>query len=393
MQIYKNARIATMDADDFGIVVGDLAVQDGKVVGIGDIAYSDAQVIDCQGNLITPSLVDCHTHLVFGGNRASEWEARLNGVSYQHIAKAGGGINTSVQATRTQSFDALLATAHERLQPMLTHDGVGLIEIKSGYGLDLDSERKMLKVAHALGQSGVVSVARTLLAAHAVPPEFDNADDYMRHILQVILPTLHEEGAFDAVDIFCENIAFNLVQTQALFEAASALDIPIKGHTEQLSNMGGSALVARFGGLSCDHIEYLDEQGVRAMAQSGTVAVLLPMAFTFLKETQKPPIELLRKLGVPMAVATDFNPGTAPFSSLRLAMNMACVQFGLTPLEAWQGVTVRGAQALGRNDFGKICVGMPAHFNIWHATEPVQIIYEPNAKLLQARYLHGKLMA
>lgn len=395
--LWQNATIATFDhpaQTDYGMLPQhDILVANGRIQAIEPTGrLSAAHTVRLNGALITPSLIDCHTHLVFGGSRANEWERRQNGVSYQQISAEGGGINSTVRATRETSEDELYRLSFERLQSLLA-EGVGLVEIKSGYGLNLADEAKMLRVAQRLQESGTVAVSRTLLAAHAVPPEFKGrADDYLEMVIQEILPILWQEKAFDCVDVFCENVGFSAAQTERLFQAAQALGVPVKGHTEQLSLQGGSALVAKYGGWSADHIEYLDEAGVAAMAEAGTVAVLLPGAYYFLRESQKPPVELLRRYGVPMAVATDFNPGTSPFASLRMSMNMACVQFGLTPLEAWQGVTVHAARALRReHEFGCLKAGMPAHFNVWNAESPVDMIYEPFRPLLQQRVLHGNI--
>lgn len=395
--LWQNATIATFDhpaQTDYGMLPQhDILVANGRIQAIEPTGrLSAAHTVRLNGALITPSLIDCHTHLVFGGSRANEWERRQNGVSYQQISAEGGGINSTVRATRETSEDELYRLSFERLQSLLA-EGVGLVEIKSGYGLNLADEAKMLRVAQRLQESGAVAVSRTLLAAHAVPPEFKGrADDYLEMVIQEVLPTLWQEKAFDCVDVFCENVGFSAAQTERLFQAAQALGVPVKGHTEQLSLQGGSALVARYGGWSADHIEYLDEAGVAAMAEAGTVAVLLPGAYYFLRESQKPPVGLLRRYGVPMAVATDFNPGTSPFASLRMSMNMACVQFGLTPLEAWQGVTVHAARALRReHEFGCLKAGMPAHFNVWNAESPVDMIYEPFRPLLQQRVLHGNI--
>lgn len=395
--LWRNATLATMQSvsdNPYGMLPAhDILVQNGRIAAVAPTGeLSAADVRELHGALITPCLIDCHTHLVFGGSRAEEWERRQNGVSYQQISAEGGGINRTVQATRAASEDELYRLAQARLHSLLA-EGVALVEIKSGYGLNRESEEKMLRVAQRIGASGAVEVSATLLAAHAVPPEFSgNADAYLDVVIGQIMPELWQKGLFDCVDVFCETVAFSAAQTERLFQAARALDIPVKGHTEQLSLQGGSALVAKYGGWSADHIEYLDEAGVAAMAQAGTVAVLLPGAYYFLRETQKPPVALLRRYRVPMAVATDFNPGTSPFASLRLAMNMACVQFGLTPAEAWQGVTVHAARALCREaDFGALAVGKPAHFNVWQTDAPVDIVYEPLRPLLAQQVRHGNI--
>lgn len=393
--LWKNANIATMNSDidgGYGLLKNhDILVEGKKIIAIQPTGTLSADTVIALDNaLITPSLIDCHTHLVFAGNRANEWEQRQNGVSYQQISAEGGGINSTVRATREISEDDLFNISQQRLNTVM-REGVGLLEIKSGYGLDLDNEAKVLRVAKKLAKDNAIEISRTLLAAHTTPPEFKgNSDAYIDTIIDTIMPTLWAEGLFDCVDVFCEKVGFSYAQTERLFAAAKSLGIPVKGHTEQLSLLGGSELVAEYDGWSADHIEYLNESGVDALAQHDTVAVLLPGAFYFLAETQKPPVQLLRDKGVSMAVATDFNPGTSPFSSLRLAMNMACVQFGLTPLEAWQGVTVNAAKALRRQaDFGILSEGKPAHFNIWQTEHPVDIIYELNRPFLRGRVFHG----
>ena len=392
--LWRNATVATFIGEkDYGLLPGhDILVHDGLIEAIAptDSLPQTDEVVDVNGALITPSLVDCHTHLVFGGHRADEWERRQNGVTYQQISSEGGGINGTVRATRAAEPEALYQTTLKRLQNYLA-EGVGLMEIKSGYGLDQANEAKMLRVAQRLQDEGWLQISRTLLAAHAVPPEFkDRADAYMDLVIDRIMPALWEARLYDCVDVFCENVGFTPAQTERLFQAAVSLGIPVKGHTEQLSWQGGSALVAKYGGWSADHVEYLDEAGVAALAHSGAVAVLLPGAFYFLRETRKPPVERLRHYGVPMAVASDFNPGTSPFASLRLAMNMACVQFGLTPCEAWRGVTVHAARALRRRDFGCLSAGRPAHFNVWDTDAPVDIIYELGRPFLRQRVLFGR---
>ena len=394
--LWRNATLATMDAQidgAYGLLHRhDVLVNQGYITDIQPTGRLSADtVIDVNESLITPSLIDSHTHLVFGGSRAGEWERRQNGESYQAISAEGGGINATVRATRDSSAADLYALSEKRLQNYMD-EGVGLIEIKSGYGLNLEDERKCLQIATELGEKHHIAVSRTLLSAHAIPPEYKGrADDYLQVVINDIMPTLWQEGLFECVDVFCENVGFTLAQTEKLFQAAARLGIPIKGHTEQLSLLGGSALVAQYQGWSADHVEYLDEAGVMAMAKHSTVANLLPGAFYFLRETQKPPIELFRQHGVAMAVASDFNPGTSPFASLRLAMNMACVQFGLTPLEAWQGVTVHAARALRReHDFGVLKIGKPAHFNVWDTDSPVDILYELGRPFLTQRIIHGE---
>ena len=375
--IWRNARLATLNPDysqPYGLLERHaLLVRNGRIEAIVDDADAPAgRRIDLQGRLLTPGLIDCHTHLIFGGSRAQEWEQRLNGVSYQTISANGGGINSTVRATRESSEAELLALAQPRLARLL-REGVTTLEIKSGYGLDLQNERKMLRVARQLADDNGVELSATLLSAHATPPEYHgDADGYISLVCETILPTLWQEGLFESVDVFCENVGFSPQQTERVFQAAQALGIPVKGHVEQLSS--------------------LTEEGVAAMRESGTVAALLPGAFYFLNETRKPPVELLRKYQVPMAVATDFNPGTSPFASLHLAMNMACVKFGLTPEEAWAGVTRHAARALGRQEsHGQLAAGFVANFAIWDAEHPVEMVYEPGRAPLWGRVVRGEL--
>ncbi|EOZ9155108.1 TPA: imidazolonepropionase [Citrobacter freundii] len=397
--IWRNVRLATMDPErgtPYGLVDGHaLIVRQGKIRDIvpeSSLYLTHDNTFDMQGRLITPGLIDCHTHLVFGGNRAGEWEQRLNGVSYQQISAQGGGINATVSATRSATDEQLLHVAHQRMEQLIK-EGVTLLEIKSGYGLDLPTEEKILRVVAALAAENIVEISPTLLAAHATPTEFrDDPDGYITLVCETILPQLWEQGLFEIVDLFCESVGFSLAQSERVFQAAQALGIPIKGHVEQLSLLGGAQLVSRYHGLSADHIEYLDEAGVAAMSQSGTVGVLLPGAFYFLKEQQRPPVALLRQYQVPMAVATDFNPGTSPFISLHWAMNMACVQFGLTPEEAWAGVTRHAARALGRHaTHGQLKAGFVADFVVWDATLPVEILYEPGRNPLYQRVFKGQI--
>ncbi|AVE61297.1 imidazolonepropionase [Citrobacter koseri] len=397
--IWRNGRLATMDPErgsPYGMVDDHaLVVRQGRILDIVPASSLNAahrNTVDLQGRLVTPGLIDCHTHLIFGGTRAGEWEQRLNGVSYQQISAQGGGINATVAATRTASEDELLAVARARMARLL-QEGVTLLEVKSGYGLNFATEEKMLRVAAALAHENRVEISPTLLAAHATPAEYrDDPDGYITLVCESILPGLWAKGLFESVDLFCESVGFNLAQSERVFQAAQALGIPVKGHVEQLSLLGGAQLVSRYQGLSADHIEYLDEAGVAAMSRSGTVGVLLPGAFYFLKETQRPPVALLRHYGVPMAVATDFNPGTSPFISLHLAMNMACVQFGLTPEEAWAGVTRHAARALGRQTtHGQLKAGYVADFAVWDAELPVEILYEPGRNPLCHRVFRGEV--
>ncbi len=397
--IWRNGRLATMDPErgsPYGMVDDHaLVVRQGRILDIVPASSLNAahrNTVDLQSRLVTPGLIDCHTHLIFGGTRAGEWEQRLNGVSYQQISAQGGGINATVAATRTASEDELLAVARARMARLL-QEGVTLLEVKSGYGLNFATEEKMLRVAAALAHENRVEISPTLLAAHATPAEYrDDPDGYITLVCESILPGLWAKGLFESVDLFCESVGFNLAQSERVFQAAQALGIPVKGHVEQLSLLGGAQLVSRYQGLSADHIEYLDEAGVAAMSRSGTVGVLLPGAFYFLKETQRPPVALLRHYGVPMAVATDFNPGTSPFISLHLAMNMACVQFGLTPEEAWAGVTRHAARALGRQTtHGQLKAGYVADFAVWDAELPVEILYEPGRNPLCHRVFRGEV--
>lgn len=397
--IWHNARLATFDpnhAQPYGLLEHHaLVVRDGCIVEIlpeAALGSRKGKRIDLQGRLVTPGLIDCHTHLVFGGSRATEWEQRLNGVSYQTISANGGGINATVQATRVASEDELTRLAQQRLTRLM-REGVTTVEVKSGYGLDMANERKMLHVAQHLAATNAIDISPTLLAAHAIPTEYkDRGEDYITLVCEDIMPTLWQEGLFETVDAFCENVGFSPEQTDRVFSAAQVLNIPVKGHVEQLSSLGGAQLVSSYKGRSADHIEYLTEEGVAAMADSGTVAVLLPGAFYFLNETQKPPVDALRRYHVPMAVATDYNPGTSPFASLHLTMNMACVKFGLTPEEAWTGVTRHAARALGReHSHGQLAVGFVADFAIWDAEHPVEMVYEPGRNPLWQRVFRGEV--
>lgn len=393
--LLTHATLATLDGETpFGLLENAaLAIADGRIAWLGPMDALPARASigrseDLDGRLLTPALVDCHTHLVFAGNRASEFDMRLNGASYEQIARAGGGIRSSVSALRQADEDELLRQSLPRARALL-HDGVATLEIKSGYGLDLENERKMLRVARRIGQLLGISVRTTYLAAHALPPEYrDNADGYVDALIDW-LPQLHAEGLVDAVDAFCESIGFSPAQTRRLFEAARALGIPVKLHADQLTDLGGAALAAEFGGLSADHVEYTGEDGVRAMAKRGTVAVLLPGAFHVLRETKLPPIALLREHGVPMAVATDCNPGTSPLLSLRQAMQLACTHFRLTPEEALRGATANAARALGLADRGILRAGLRADLVAWEVAHPAELCYWLGGPLATRIYVAG----
>ncbi|WP_216593320.1 imidazolonepropionase [Advenella kashmirensis] len=395
--VLERAKIATWQEGRFSVRdLHDVHIENGLIRSVlpsatGPSHPDDVARIDVQGQLVTPGLIDCHTHLVFGGNRAAEWSQRQRGVSYQDIAEQGGGINSTVRATRQATEDELLRAAVPRLRNLMS-EGVTTLESKTGYGLSLEHERKQLQVMDLLQTKFPVEIVKTLLCAHTLPPEYKNRpDDFINLICTEIIPTLAREKAFESVDVFCETVGFNLEQTRRVFVTARALGFPVKGHTEQLSNSGGTQLVTAFHGLSADHLEYLDSEGVNALQRAGTVAVLLPFAFYFLGETQKPPVDLLREHHVPIAVATDFNPGTAPFASLRWAMNMACVQFGLTVEEVWAGVTYHAALALNRADrIGRIAPGYQADLLVWQTQDPADIVYEQGQNFLKQRYFKGK---
>lgn len=385
-QRIENVTVATMDhangSAGYGLIENAVVCIDaGTISYVGPMndapaSPADAEIIDAEGKLLTPGLIDCHTHLVWAGSRADEFAQRLHGVSYADIAAKGGGIAATVRATRAASEDELVQVSTPRLTALM-REGVTTVEIKSGYGLSLEHERKQLSAAKQLAAANPVSVQTTLLAAHALPPEYkDNADGYIDTIVESILPTLAGEGLVDAVDAFCEKVGFSPAQTERVFQAAQQRGLPVKLHAEQLSNQHGSALAARYQALSCDHLEYLDEQGVKAMAASGTVAVLLPGAFYFLRETKLPPLDLLRQHGVPIALATDANPGTSPILSLQLMLQMGATLFRMTPEECLQGVTVHAAQALGLQDRGRIAKGLRADLCLWDCTEPAELTYQ-----------------
>lgn len=370
------------DADpEHAIRDGAIVVEQGRIAWLGALdalpeTYRHLPRHDAHGAWITPGLVDCHTHLVYGGQRADEFAMRLAGANYEEIARAGGGIVSTVRATREADEAALFAQAAPRLEALLA-EGVTAIEIKSGYGLSLEAERKQLRVARQLGEAYGVTVHTTFLGAHALPPEYaGRADDYIDLVCNTMLPALAEETLVDAVDAFCEGIGFSTAQTARVFEAAARHGLPVKLHAEQLSNLGGAALAARHHALSADHLEHLDEAGVAAMAQAGTVAVLLPGAYYFLRDTNLPPLALLRQYGVPIAISTDHNPGTSPTTSLLLMMNMACTLFRMTVPEVLAGVTVHAARALGAADrHGRLAVGRAADFALWQVASPAELAY------------------
>lgn len=371
-----------------------IACRNGRIVRVGasdGLPLIDAdEAIDCAGRWITPGLIDCHTHLVHAGDRSHEFELRLSGASYEEIAKAGGGIVSTMTATRAASEDGLVASASKRLDRLIA-EGVTTIEIKSGYGLSLDAEIKMLRAARRLGDERKITVTTSFLGAHALPPEYaGHADTYIDHVCDVILPTVAKSGLADAVDGFCETIGFTKGQIQRVFEAAKANDLPLKLHAEQLSNSNGAELAARYGALSADHLEYLDAAGIAAMKAAGTIAVLLPGAFYFTRETQLPPIEGLRRAGVPIALATDCNPGTSPLTSLLLAMNMGATLFRLTVDECFEAVTLNAARALGLGDeTGSLETGKYCDLAIWDVERPAELVYRMGYIPLHARIWRG----
>lgn len=381
-KILSGLRIATLEntGAPYGLIdAGAIGIEGDRISWVGTAVPDDWKAVEVQdfgGRLATPALIDCHTHLVFGGNRAREFEMRLEGASYEEIARAGGGIVSSVKSTNSLSEDELVAQSLPRLDTLLA-EGISTVEIKSGYGLNIETELKMLRVARRLGTLRPVRIRTSYLAAHAVPPEYrGRADDYISEVVLPGLDAAHAEGLVDAVDGFCEGIAFSPAQIMRVFDRAKALGIPVKLHAEQLSNLGGAKLAASYGALSADHLEYLDEDGARAMAAAGTVAVLLPGAFYALREEQAPPVKALRDAGARIAIATDCNPGTSPLTSLLLTMNMACTLFRLTAEEALAGATREAAHALGlQNDLGTIAPGKRAEIAIWNAAQPAELCY------------------
>ncbi len=388
---------ATLEgAEPYGLVEdAAIAIAGSKIAWVGpraDLprAFRDQPTESLGNRLVTPGLIDCHTHIVHGGDRAREFEMRLEGASYEDVARAGGGIVSTVTATRAASEADLLADALRRVDVLIA-EGVTGIEIKSGYGLDIDTELRMLRSARAVGQQRPIRVRTTFLGAHATPAEYAGRDD--AYIDEVCIPALraaHAEGLVDAVDGFCEGIAFQPAQIARVFDVAQELGLPVKLHAEQLSNLGGAKLVASYGALSADHIEYLDEDGVKAMAEAGTVAVILPGAFYTLRETQAPPIDLLRKHRVPMALATDMNPGSSPLNSLLLTLNMGCTLFRMTPEEALRGATQHAARALGLDDCGMIRPGLRADLAVWDIKHPAELAYRIGFNPLHSRIFGGQ---
>ncbi|MCB1397705.1 MAG: imidazolonepropionase [Rhodobacter sp.] len=388
--ILTNARLAP----GFDARPGAVAIQGGRILWAGPMAdlpaFPGAERRDLQGRIVTPAPIDCHTHLVHGGHRAREFALRLEGASYEEIARAGGGIVSTVAATRAASEDDLVAQALPRLDALLA-EGVAVVEVKSGYGLDIDTELRMLRAARRLGRLRPVRIVTSFLGAHALPPEAaGNADEYLSDICLPALRAAHAEGLVDAVDGFCEGIAFSPAQIARVFDAARAFGLPVKLHAEQLSHLGGTALAARYHALSADHVEYATAADAALMAAAGTTAVLLPGAFYALRETQLPPIAAFRAQGVPMAVATDANPGTSPLTSILLAMNMACTLFRLTPDEALRGVTEHAARALGLTDTGRLAPGLRADLAVWNVTDPAELAYRIGFNPLHSRYFEGQ---
>lgn len=394
--LWHNARLATMKTPDMGIVEhGMVASRGGAIIYAGPAAGAPPldpdRAVDCEGRWITPGLIDCHTHIVHAGDRAREFELRLEGASYEEIARAGGGIVSTMRATRHASEDELVASALPRVDALIA-EGVTTIEIKSGYGLDTGNEAKMLRAARRIGRERPLRIATTFLGAHALPPEFaGDAEGYVDMVAGEMLPAIAGKGLADAVDAFCEGIGFSAAQTERVFAAAQAAGLPVKLHAEQLSNQHGAALAARYGALSADHLEHLDQAGIAAMAASGTVATLLPGAFYFMRETHLPPIDALRAAGVPMALATDCNPGTSPLTSLLLAMNMGATLFRLTVAECLAGVTRNAARALGlAEQIGTLEAGKRCDLAIWDIERPAELVYRMGANPLHARIWSGQ---
>ena len=396
--LLANAKLATLqNNDEFGIIDDGVIVLDGAhIAWVGGAielpdTYRDQETHDLGGRLVTPALIDCHTHVVFGGNRAVEFELRLNGASYQEVAQAGGGIVSTVTATRAASEDELLTDALIRIDAMIA-EGVTFIEVKSGYGLDRETELKMLRVARRIAKVRPIEVKTSFLGAHAVPAEYaGRADAYIEDVCIPTLRVAHTEGLVDAVDGFCEGIAFDTKQIARIFTVAKELGLPVKLHAEQLSNIGGTQLAAQYGALSADHVEYATDADAKALATAGTVAVVLPGAYYTLRETQAPPIQAFRNHGVPMALATDCNPGSSPLTSALLTMNMACTLFRMTPLEALLGMTVHAARALGELNRGRITATAPADLCVWDVEHPAELSYRIGFNPLHSRIFKGTL--
>lgn len=394
--IWTRAQLAMIENDRLRIVDrGLVAAMDGHIIYAGPAADAPAldatRTVDCEGRLITPGFIDCHTHLVFAANRSAEHEMRRTGASYEEISQAGGGIKSTMQATRAASEDELVAAALPRLDALIA-EGATTVEVKSGYGLNLDTEMRMLRAARRLGKERPVTIRTTFLGAHALPPEFvGRADDYIDMVVDEMIPAVAEAGLADAVDAFCENIGFTPSQTERVFTAAEMHGLPVKLHAEQLSDQHGAALAACHGALSADHLEYLEEAGIAAMAKSGTIATLLPGAFYFMRESRKPPVAMLREAGVPMALATDCNPGTSPLTSLLLTMNMGSVLFGLTVDECLAGVTLNAARALGLDGItGSLAVGRQCDLAIWDVADPAELVHRMGFNPLHARVWRGQ---
>lgn len=399
LALFTARRIATMEALDrpYGLIEnGAIGVENGMIAYVGASDQIPARFAtlprhDFGNRLVTPALIDCHTHLIHGGNRAHEFEMRLKGATYEEVARAGGGILSTVRATRAATVDELVESALPRLDGLIA-EGVSMVEIKSGYGLTIDSECTMLRAARRLSSLRPIDIRASYLAAHAVPPEYaGRADAYIDEVCIPGLRVAHAEGLVDAVDGFCEGIAFSTTQMARLFSEAKRLGLPVKLHAEQLSNRGGAKLAASFGALSCEHLEYVDDEGIAAMAAAGCVAVLLPGAFYTLREKQTPPVDGFRQAGVPIAVSTDLNPGSSPLGSLLLAMNMACTLFRMTPEEALAGTTRHAARALGCDDRGRIAAGLKADLAVWNCAEPAELSYRFGVNPLHARIIGGCL--
>lgn len=390
--LIKNVNLATFTDNELGIIRNtSIGFKDNLIVTINNPTVTATIEYDAKQQWLLPCFIDCHTHLIYGGNRANEFTLRLQGKTYAEIAKAGGGIKSTVAATRTASFTELLNTAQNRLE-MLLAEGVGVCEIKSGYGLNLETEMKMLAVAQELENRLPVKIIKTFLGAHALPTEFSNADNYIDYLIEIVLPELVKQNLVDFVDGFCENIAFTPLQLEKLFDAAKQYNLPLKLHAEQLTNSGGTQLAAKYHAVSVEHLEYANETDIIAMAQANSVAVLLPGAFYFLNETKKPPMDLFRKHHLPIAIATDCNPGSSPVTSILLMLNMACVLFGLTPIEALRGAIINAAKALKLEKlYGSLAVGKSANCCLWDINDPIDLVYYMGYKPKLIRIINGEI--